>query len=151
MDSAAGRIWRGPGDIRDEMNTNWILLAAMPAVVIRQRKAWRRRDGVFLYFEVRIPIFLIIFGSHPLVGQRRCYCQPQGRDEGFCHYWPRGQGMRASTLVTVLSGAEADRYFWLYRPISGPVSPQTLVPWFERFFPPFSLSSCSLHSCNSVT
>jgi large subunit ribosomal protein L23e len=24
----------------------------MPAVVIRQRKAWRRRDGVFLYFEV---------------------------------------------------------------------------------------------------
>ena len=26
---------------------------AMPAVVVRQRKAWRRRDGVFLYFEVR--------------------------------------------------------------------------------------------------
>ena len=25
----------------------------MPAVVVRQRKAWRRRDGVFLYFEVR--------------------------------------------------------------------------------------------------
>jgi len=25
----------------------------MPAVVIRQRKAWRRRDGLFLYFEVR--------------------------------------------------------------------------------------------------
>ena len=23
----------------------------MPIVVIRQRKAWRRRDGVFLYFE----------------------------------------------------------------------------------------------------
>ena len=22
-----------------------------PAVVIRQRKAWRRRDGVFIYFE----------------------------------------------------------------------------------------------------
>lgn len=27
-------------------------LPAMPAVVVRQRKAWRRRDGVFLYFEV---------------------------------------------------------------------------------------------------
>jgi large subunit ribosomal protein L23e len=27
---------------------------AMPAVVIRQRKAWRRRDGLFLYFEVRL-------------------------------------------------------------------------------------------------
>jgi hypothetical protein len=24
----------------------------MPAVVVRQRKAWRRKDGVFLYFEV---------------------------------------------------------------------------------------------------
>ena len=23
----------------------------MPAVVVRQRKAWRRKDGVFLYFE----------------------------------------------------------------------------------------------------
>ena len=23
----------------------------MPAVVIRQRKAWRRKDGVFIYFE----------------------------------------------------------------------------------------------------
>ena len=23
----------------------------MPAVVVRQRRAWRRRDGVFLYFE----------------------------------------------------------------------------------------------------
>ncbi|KAN0126001.1 Ribosomal protein L14 domain containing protein [Russula decolorans] len=23
----------------------------MPAVVVRQRKAWRRRDGLFLYFE----------------------------------------------------------------------------------------------------
>ena len=26
----------------------------MPAVVIRQRKAWRRRDGLFLYFEACI-------------------------------------------------------------------------------------------------
>ena len=23
----------------------------MPAVVIRQRKAWRRKDGIFIYFE----------------------------------------------------------------------------------------------------
>ena len=23
----------------------------MPAVIVRQRKSWRRRDGVFLYFE----------------------------------------------------------------------------------------------------
>ena len=31
---------------------------AMPVVVVRQRKAWRRRDGVFLYFEVRNQSFL---------------------------------------------------------------------------------------------
>jgi hypothetical protein len=31
---------------------NLIALPAVhPAIVIRQRKAWRRRDGVFLYFE----------------------------------------------------------------------------------------------------
>jgi ribosomal protein L14 len=34
-------------------------LAAMPAVVVRQRKAWRRRDGVFLYFEVRAQTFYL--------------------------------------------------------------------------------------------
>jgi large subunit ribosomal protein L23e len=25
---------------------------AMPIVIVRQRKSWRRRDGVWLYFEV---------------------------------------------------------------------------------------------------
>lgn len=28
-----------------------VLLAVMPAVVVRQRKPWRRKDGVFIYFE----------------------------------------------------------------------------------------------------
>jgi len=28
-----------------------LLALAIPAVVIRQRKAWRRRESVFLYFE----------------------------------------------------------------------------------------------------
>jgi ribosomal protein L14 len=27
------------------------LSLVMPAVVVRQRKPWRRRDGVYLYFE----------------------------------------------------------------------------------------------------
>lgn len=27
------------------------LPTVMPAVVVRQRKPWRRRDGIFLYFE----------------------------------------------------------------------------------------------------
>lgn len=26
-------------------------IIVMPAVICRQRKPWRRRDGVFLYFE----------------------------------------------------------------------------------------------------
>ena len=34
---------------------------AMPVVVVRQRKAWRRRDGVFLYFEVCLSAPLIYF------------------------------------------------------------------------------------------
>lgn len=28
-----------------------LLCAVMPAVVVRQRKPWRRKDGVFIYFE----------------------------------------------------------------------------------------------------
>jgi large subunit ribosomal protein L23e len=28
------------------------IILAMPIVIVRQRKAWRRRDGVWLYFEV---------------------------------------------------------------------------------------------------
>lgn len=35
-------------------------LSAMPAIIIRQRKAWRRKDGVFLYFEVK-PAFSFPF------------------------------------------------------------------------------------------
>lgn len=38
----------------------------MPAVVVRQRKAWRRRDGVFLYFEVCI-LSLSSLYTRPLI------------------------------------------------------------------------------------
>ena len=30
---------------------SFFVCLAMPIVIVRQRKAWRRRDGVFLYFE----------------------------------------------------------------------------------------------------
>lgn len=34
----------------------------MPAVVIRQRKTWRRKDGTFLYFEGTVDgVFLLVF------------------------------------------------------------------------------------------
>lgn len=32
-------------------HTAFLLPAVMPAVVVRQRKPWRRKDGVFIYFE----------------------------------------------------------------------------------------------------
>lgn len=36
----------------DRYLTSLILLpAVMPAVIVRQRKPWRRKDGVFMYFE----------------------------------------------------------------------------------------------------
>jgi len=28
----------------------------MPAVIVRQRKPWRRKDGVYMYFEGSIPL-----------------------------------------------------------------------------------------------
>ncbi|KAF8751233.1 universal ribosomal protein uL14 family [Rhizoctonia solani] len=56
----------------------------MPAVVVRQRKAWRRRDGVFLYFEDNAGVIV----------------NPKGEMKGLCHHrtcrkkecadlWPR--------------------------------------------------------------
>ena len=36
------------------------LCLAMPAVIVRQRKAWRRRGGVFLYFEVRAQSVVLV-------------------------------------------------------------------------------------------
>merc|ERR1712062_656894 len=46
----------------------------MPAVIIRQRKTFRRKDGQFIYFE-----------------DNGRYCEQQGRDEGFRNHRPCGQ------------------------------------------------------------
>lgn len=32
----------------------------MPAVVVRQRKSWRRKNGVYLYFEGTIVLYHLI-------------------------------------------------------------------------------------------
>src|SRR5690349_8213293 len=41
--------------------TNLIIgIVVMPAVVIRQRKPWRRKDGVFLYFE---GLYMLFFSA----------------------------------------------------------------------------------------
>ncbi|KNE54827.1 60S ribosomal protein L23 [Allomyces macrogynus ATCC 38327] len=41
-DMVLATVKKGKPDLRKKV---------MPAVVVRQRKPWRRRDGVFLYFE----------------------------------------------------------------------------------------------------
>ena len=33
----------------------------LPAVIVRQRKPWRRKDGVFMYFERKFYFLEIIF------------------------------------------------------------------------------------------
>lgn len=49
LDVGVGKLWLISRDCYVSLTTTSLL--AMPAVVVRQRKAWRRRDGVFLYFE----------------------------------------------------------------------------------------------------
>ena len=41
-DMIMGTVKKGKPDLRKKV---------MPAVVVRQRKPWRRKDGVFIYFE----------------------------------------------------------------------------------------------------
>ncbi|KAJ3260760.1 60S ribosomal protein L23 [Terramyces sp. JEL0728] len=41
-DMVLATVKKGKPDLRKKVH---------PAVIVRQRKAWRRRDGVFLYFE----------------------------------------------------------------------------------------------------
>ena len=47
------------------MLINLIGKIVMPAVVIRQRKPWRRRDGIYLYFEGMLFFFRTVFVSLP--------------------------------------------------------------------------------------
>lgn len=42
----------------------------MPAVVIRQRKPWRRKDGVFIYFEDNAGV--IVNPKGEMKGTERC-------------------------------------------------------------------------------
>lgn len=52
----------------------------MPAVVVRQRKPWRRRDGVFLYFEDNAYVQSSSSFYYPLMESslQRCDSQPEG-------------------------------------------------------------------------
>lgn len=54
----------------------------MPAVVVRQRKAWRRRDGVFLYFEVCPLLNSFPYLDHCLQDNAGVIVNPKGEMKG---------------------------------------------------------------------
>lgn len=54
--------------------------AVMPAVVIRQRKAWRRKDGVFIYFEDNAGV--IVNNKGEMKGKPTCMRDSRGLGEG---------------------------------------------------------------------
>ena len=80
----------------------------LQAVIIRQRKSIRRREGHFLYFEGKLrpnsevkrgnPLRRALFNMNGCVffRQRRCHRQPQGRYEGIWYHWPSRQGVLRS-------------------------------------------------------
>ena len=52
-DMVMATVKKGKPDLRKKV---------LPAVIVRQRKPWRRKDGVFMYFE-GLPIFILsLFG-----------------------------------------------------------------------------------------
>lgn len=51
-DMVMATVKKGKPDLRKKV---------MPAVIVRQRKPWRRKDGVFMYFEGKIYVILSIF------------------------------------------------------------------------------------------
>ena len=97
----------------------------MPAVIVRQRKSWRRKDGVFLYFEDNAGVIV----------------NPKGEMKGSAITGPVAKecvrphvSFDCDYSVTLLS-----------RRICGRVLPPTLERWFDcvRVF-------LSLYFCESV-
>ena len=103
-------VKKGKPDLRKKVH---------PAIVVRQRKAWRRRDGVFLMFEDNAGVIVRFhfacssarrgeaWGqwadcrftfpcSHPMMHDTLANHagQPEGRDEGLADRRPRRQGVR---------------------------------------------------------
>lgn len=51
-DMVMATVKKGKPDLRKKV---------MPAVIVRQRKPWRRKDGVYMYFEGHYPTTAIVF------------------------------------------------------------------------------------------
>ena len=70
-DMVLATVKKGKPDLRKKVHQ---------AIVIRQRKPWRRKDGIFLCAGARPRPALT---AQLLRGQRRRHRQPEGRDEGL--------------------------------------------------------------------
>ena len=87
---------------------------AMPVVIVRQRKAWRRKDGVFLYFEDNAGVIV----------------NPKGEMKGSAITGPvakecvRGPEFHSSHFELMSCSL---------RLICGRVSPPTLERWYEVY------------------
>ncbi|XWS53754.1 hypothetical protein CRYUN_Cryun10bG0027300 [Craigia yunnanensis] len=51
-DMVMATVKKGKPDLRKKV---------LPAVIVRQRKPWRRKDGVFMYFEGKIILAAFVF------------------------------------------------------------------------------------------
>lgn len=61
----------------------------MPAVIVRQRKPWRRRDGLFLYFEGNGLFFWIVYPS--FLDNAGVIINPKGEMKGSAITGPVGK------------------------------------------------------------
>ncbi|CAG8439068.1 1097_t:CDS:2 [Acaulospora morrowiae] len=92
-DMVMATVKKGKPDLRKKV---------MPAVVIRQRKPWRRRDGVFLYFEDNAGV--IVNPKGEMKGS--AITGPVGKE--CADLWPRiasSSGTVETSSASLLSGA----------------------------------------------
>ena len=55
-------VKKGKPELRKKgIHGELLFILVMPAVVVRQRKSWRRKNGVYLYFEGEIVLPPVIF------------------------------------------------------------------------------------------
>lgn len=82
----------------------------MPAVIVRQRKSWRRRDGVFLYFEVcHRTISQLVIWTHFHKDNAGVIVNPKGEMKGSAITGPVAKECVRPFLFT----SDLTSHFWL--------------------------------------
>ncbi|KAL0732313.1 hypothetical protein Bca4012_008522 [Brassica carinata] len=88
-DMVMATVKKGKPDLRKKV---------LPAVIVRQRKPWRRKDGVFMYFEDLV--------SYPPTRVRGCIMQ-NGSDNAGVIVNPKGE-MKGSAITGPIGKECAD-------------------------------------------